>query len=142
MEPWVIALVSAIASGGITVAGSAFYFGRNAVTKSDLTEATAEMTGELHSLRNEVESHSRSVGETISGLRQKVGDVEAGATRKINEVELYIRDTFVRRDSWHQAMNSMQERWAVGEQAAVERSGRIETKVDRLIDRWIDVKAL
>lgn len=129
METWIIALVSAIASGSVTVVGAAIWFGRNTVTKDDLIAATATTTNEIHDLRSEIDTHGRNVGETISSIRQK-----------ITEVELYVRDTFVRRDSWHQSMNQLQERWGAGEQMAAERSARLEQKVDRIIERLMDVK--
>ncbi len=127
MESWVIALVSAIASGSITVIGATFWFGRNTVTKDDLIAATATTTTEIHDLRNEIDSHGREVGETTAAIRQK-----------ITEVELYVRDTYVRRDSWHQAMVQIQERWSAGERIAEERAQRLETKVDRIIERMGD----
>jgi hypothetical protein len=42
MESWITALVSAIASGSVTVIGAAIWFGRNTVTKDDLIAATAD----------------------------------------------------------------------------------------------------
>lgn len=129
MEPWVIATVSAVSSGSLAMLGTAVWLGRNAVTKDDLTKATAATTSEIREFRGEIDALGRSVGETILGIRQK-----------ITEVELYVRDTFVRRDSWHSAMNQMQERWAVGEKAAEERSVRLETKVDRIIERLMGDK--
>ena len=71
----------------------------------------------------------------LAQLNLMVGDIDANATKKITEVELYIRDTFVRRDSWHQAMNQVQERWSAGEKVAEQRSLRLEGKVDRIFER-------
>lgn len=140
MEPWVIALVGCAFGICTTLVGAIYWFGRNTVTKDDLIAATTTMTTELHGLRGEIDSHGRSVGETFLGIRQKIADVENSATKKITEVELYVRDTFVRRDSWHAAMAQMQSQWSASEMAAEERSRRIEEKVDRLIERWIDGK--
>lgn len=123
MEPWVIGLLSSLAGGVVTVVGWSIWIGRNAVTKDDLDKAHAGTANEIRELRNAIDSHEHNVGETILGIRQK-----------INEVELYVRDTFVRRDSWHTAMGQMQERWAAGEKAAEERALRLETKVDRIIE--------
>lgn len=140
MEPWVTAVISAVFSVSVTVVGAAIWFGRNTVTKDDLVQATATTSAEIHDLRTEIDAHGRDVGETILAVRQKIADVDQAATKKITEVELYLRDTFVRRDSWHQAMNQMQERWAAGEKAAEERSFRLETKVDRIIERLMSDK--
>jgi hypothetical protein len=137
MEPWLIALISAIASGSVTVIGAAIWFGRNTVTKDDLIASTATMTAGIHELRSEIDSHSREVGETITSLRTHLGNVDRDTTAKITEVELYVRDTFVRRDSWHTAMNQLQERWAAGEKAAEERSLRLEVKLDKIVERLL-----
>lgn len=135
MESWVVALISAVISVSVTVIGAAIWFGRNTVTKEDLVHATATTTTEIHDLTNKIEAQGREVGETILAVRQRIADVDTNATRKINEVELYIRDTFVRRDSWHQAMNQVQERWSAGEKVAEQRSLRLEGKVDRIFER-------
>lgn len=140
MEPWVIALVSAIASGCVSVIGSAYWFGRNNVTKADLDRATEATAGEIRTLESRIDAHDRNIGETITALRTHVSTIDRDTTKKITEVELYVRDTFVRRDSWHTAMNQLQERWAAGEKAAEERALRIEVKVDRIIERLIGDK--
>jgi hypothetical protein len=129
MDTWVIALASLVGGAFVGAITRAFLFGRHTVTKDDLIAATATMTTEIHELREAIDSHERNVGETITGIRSK-----------INEVELYVRDTYVRRDSWHQAMNQMQERWAAGEKAAEDRSFRLEGKVDRIIERLMGEK--
>jgi hypothetical protein len=138
MEPWVIALVSCAFSICITLVGAIYWFGRNSVTKEDLIAATATMTTEIHSLRGELDNHERNIGETFLSVRQKIADVEHAATKKITEVELYVRDTFVRRDSWHSAMTQMQAQWSSGEVAAEQRSLRLEAKVDSIIVRLMD----
>jgi len=130
MEPWVIALISAIASGSITVIGAAIWFGRNTVTKDDLIRATATTTNEIHVLRNEIDSHGRQVGETIASIREK-----------IKEVELYVRDTFVRRDSYHQSMNQLQESIGTADQTDQQWKLRIEEKLDRLVERISEIPA-
>jgi hypothetical protein len=89
---------------------------------------------------SDIDARDRNVGESLQGIRQKIADVDQSAVKKITEVELYVRDTFVRRDSWHQAMNQMHERWAAGEKTAEERDLRIEAKVDRIIERLMGEK--
>jgi hypothetical protein len=140
MESWVIALLSALVGGAAAVVSWSFWIGRNAVTKDDLDKATAATATEIHSLQSEIASHSREVGETITALRTHVSTIDRDTTAKITQVELYIRDTFVRRDSWHTAMNQLQERWAAGEKAAEERSLRLEGKVDKLVERLLEGK--
>jgi hypothetical protein len=139
-QPWIIALVSLVGGALVGAFSKAVWFGRNAVTKDDLIAATATMTTELHGLRSEIDTHSREIGETITALRTHVLTIDRDTTKKITEVELYVRDTFVRRDSWHKAMDQMQERWAAAEVAEKERALRIEAKVDRIIERLMGEK--
>lgn len=140
MEPWIIALVSAAGGAFVGALGKAYWFGRNAVTVPDLDKATEATKAEIQGLRSEIDSHSREVGETITALRTHVSTIDRDTTKKITEVELYVRDTYVRRDSWHTAMNQMQERWSAGETAAEERSRRLEAKVDKIIERMMGEK--
>lgn len=74
-------------------------------------------------LKSEIARESRLIGEAMQGLRQKV-----------NDVELEAAQTFVRRDSWHQAMNNLQAQMQAQDKADDERALRMETKIDRIAD--------
>lgn len=117
MEPWIIALVSAIASGCVTVVGAAYWFGRNNVTVPDLHAVRDDIKVELAAER-------REVGEALKAIRQKVTDVE-----------IDLAKNYVRRDSWHQAMGQLQESIGKSDAAAEQRMLRIEEKLDRVIER-------
>lgn len=121
MEPWVVALISAIASGGVTVAGAAFYFGRNTVTVADLHSIRDE-------LKAEITTERREVGEGLAALRQKIIDVD-----------LDLAKNYVRRDSWHQAMNGLQESISRSDAASEQRMLRLEEKLDRLGERLAEM---
>lgn len=75
----------------------------------------------------DIDSRDRNVGESLQGIRQK-----------INEVELYVRDTFVRRDSYHTAMSQLQENASKSDEADQQWKRRIEDKIDRLAERITD----
>jgi chromosome segregation ATPase len=135
MEPWVIALLSLVGGAFLGAISKAIWFGRNAVTKDDLTSHTTTMASEVHELRkivvgyrdelkNAIDSESRMLGETISALREK-----------INKVELEASQIFVRRDSWHKAMDQMQISASKSDEFIGARIDKLESKIDRLTDR-------
>lgn len=124
MEPWVIALVSAISSGSFAVGGSIYWFGRNTPTIADLHELRDLAIAHRDEIKAEIAAERRDVGEGLSALRQKINDVELEAAK-----------VYVRRESWHQAMNQLQETFGKSDQAAEQRMLRIEEKIDRLADR-------
>lgn len=124
MEPWVVALISSIASGCLTVVGAVYWFGRNSVTIGDLHELRDLAIAHRDELKEEIARERREVGEGLSALREK-----------INMVELEAAKVYVRRESWHQAMNQLQENIGKSDQAAEQRMLRIEEKIDRLADR-------
>jgi len=126
MESWVIALISAVASGSITVIGAVYWFGRNSVTISDLHELRDLAIAHRDELKEEIARERRDVGEGLSALREK-----------INLVELEAAKNYVRRESWHQAMNQLQETFGQSDRAAEQRMLRIEEKIDRLTERVV-----
>lgn len=66
-----------------------------------------------------IDRQGRDVGETIAAIREKV-----------REVELFIRDTYMRRDSFYQVQTSMEASMkALGEQID-KRLERMEAKID------------
>lgn len=66
-----------------------------------LTRVEVALRGAIAASReetdNRIESNARAVGETIAAIREKV-----------REVELFCRDTFMRRDSFVQVQASME----------------------------------
>ena len=124
MEPWVIALVSAIASGCITVMGAAYWFGRNNVTVNDLHEIRDE-------LREDLALERREMGEGLKTIRQKATDIE-----------IDIAKNYVRRDSWHQAMQQLQENVSKSDAADQQWKLRIEEKLDRMAERIAEMPAV
>jgi hypothetical protein len=72
------------------------------------------------------ESDRRTFAETLLALRQKINDVELGTAKEFKE--------YVRRESWHQAMNQLQVRLDKADQASDERALRLEAKMDDRLD--------
>lgn len=79
-------------------------------------------------LAQRIDSDNRIFGETLLALRQK-----------INDVELKTSETYVRRDSWHQAVNQLHSQLSAIEKANDERAIRLEHKIDRLVEKLAQV---
>lgn len=126
METWVIALVSAVVSGTITVVGAVYWFGRNTPTIADFHELRDLAIKHRDEIKGEIASERRDVYETLSALRQKVNDVELEGAK-----------VYVRRDSWHQAMNQLQTSIGSSDAADQQWKLRIEEKIDRLAERVV-----
>lgn len=75
-------------------------------------------------LKDEMQTERRVVGESMSALRQK-----------INDVELYGANNYVRRDAWDQAMTQLQSQLSSADKVAEQRILRLEAKMDRIIER-------
>jgi hypothetical protein len=101
------------------------------------TEAAIRQQIYDHKLENEerVNNTSRQVGDTVAAIRQKIVEVDTSLTRKISEVELYVRDTFLQKESFRavisEIMNDMKN---LGDRIE-NRLLRMETKLDRAHDR-------
>lgn len=124
MEPWVVALISAIASGSLAVVGAVYWFGRNTPTITDLHELRDLAIKHRDEIKGVIDAERRDVGEGLSAIRQKINDVELEAAK-----------IYVRRDSWHQAMNQLQDN--IGKTDLVDQQWRLrlEEKIDRLTER-------
>lgn len=130
MEPWVVALISAIASGSVTIIGAVYWFGRNSVTVADLHELRDLAIKHRDELKVEIAAERREVGEGLHALRER-----------INNVDLDLAKNYVRRESWHQAMNQLQTQLQAADKAAEERMMRLEGKLDRLAERMAEASA-
>lgn len=105
------------------IVGAVFLTQKLAGMKEALTREIIEQRDEL---KAELAMDRRVVGESLAALREK-----------INLVELEGAKHYVRRDSWHQAMNQLQENIGKGDATDQQWKLRIEEKIDRLNDRIV-----
>ena len=88
-----------------------------------LTRVEVALRGAIAASRQEtddrIETNARAVGETIAAIREKV-----------REVELYCRDTFIRRDSFMQVQASMEASLHALGVDLKDWLGRLEKKID------------
>lgn len=115
---WIMGLIS-VAQLVITIVTLAVHGTRKLAASEQAIQRS------LVSSRKELDSH-------IDGLRREVGETLTAMRQKIQEVELYIRDNYVRRDSF----SEVTKRISNEVEAAV---GRVELQVAKLenkIDDW------
>lgn len=124
LETWAIPFVSAVAGGAAAFVSAIYWFGRNSVTVNDLHQLRDLAISHRDEIKNLIDSERREVGEGLAALRQKINDVELEAAR-----------VYVRRDSWHQAMNQLQDNIGKTDAADQQWRLRIEEKIDRLSER-------
>lgn len=99
---------------------------------------TQKLAGMKEALTGEIIEYRDEVKAEIAGERRITGESMAALRQKINDVELEAAKVYVRRDSWHQAMNQLQIQLAAGDKAAEERTLRIEAKVDSLLKHILE----
>jgi hypothetical protein len=89
-----------------------------------------------HKLENEERTNAfmRTIGETFTAMRQKIADVDAALGKRITDIELYVRDTFLQKESFRavisEIMNDMKN---LGDRIE-NRLLRMENKLDRAHD--------
>ena len=91
----------------------------------------------IQASRDEVElrqdTAANQFGETIRGLQEHIRTSEASFLDKIREVELYCRDTFVRRDGFYKVRDEMaRDLQSFGDKIEA-RLERMEAKIDAKI---------
>lgn len=62
----------------------------------------------LTELSTEVRAHMEEDTQRFDEMRREFGETIKAMREKINEVELFNRDTFIRRDSFHSALSQQQ----------------------------------
>ena len=76
-------------------------------------------------VRDEIAAHRQKFDSELHQLRLNTGEIAAALRQKITEVELFNRDTFMRRDSFYEAMK--------GYGADVrEQFGKVEQRLERM----------
>lgn len=101
------------------------------------TEAAIRQQIADHKLENEerVNQSMRAIGETFTAIRQKISDVDIALGKRITEIELYVRDTFIQKDSFRIVMSEItRDMKDLGDR--IERGlERMEKKIDKTRDR-------
>jgi hypothetical protein len=131
METWatiVIGIAGIILQTIALIVGGIWVLSR---TEQNIRQMIAD-----HKLENEerINATMRAIGETFTALRQKISDVDGALGRRINEIELYVRDTFLQKESFRaviaEIMNDMKN---LGDRIE-NRLLRMENKLDRAHD--------
>jgi hypothetical protein len=83
-------------------------------------------------VRDEIEAHRVTIDNKIDSLRSHTGEMGSALRAKITEVELYTRDTFIRRDTFNNFVSNITESFKVAFDKIDRRLERMETKMDNI----------
>lgn len=81
-------------------------------------------------VRDEIASHREKIDIEIEKLRLNTGEIGAALRQKITEVELYSRDTFMRRDSFYESLKGYGADMRSQFDKIEQRLERMESKID------------
>ncbi len=81
-------------------------------------------------IRKEIEDHREKFDNELHQLRLNTGEVATALRQKITEVELFNRDTFMRRDSFYEVMKGYGADMRSQFEKIDQRLERMEAKID------------
>lgn len=91
-------------------------------------EVREDFDAHVENLQRDVVRIEREIMARADGIRHETGETGAAIRQKIHDVEVYSRDTFVRKDNFEQAIQRLE--------SAMDRAAdRLEDKLDKAIDR-------
>lgn len=82
-------------------------------------------------LTEAISKQRREVDDDLERLRREIGEAMLAIRQKVVEVELYCRDTFMRRDSFYEVTKGINENIAATSIRIETRLDRMETKIDQ-----------
>ena len=82
-------------------------------------------------INERIDEHRERFDYEVSEVRKGAGEMGIAIRAKIQEVELYIRDTYVRRDSFGAVMDQFRSEWRGQFELLNSRLERMEKKIDR-----------
>lgn len=88
-------------------------------------------------VRDEIEDHKEKFDAEVDSLRQNTGEGLSAIRQKINDVELFVRDTFVRRDTFARFVDTIQTSLNAQFDKFSTRMDRMENKIDKLAERSV-----
>lgn len=81
-------------------------------------------------ISSEIERHRERFEHDVDSIRLNIGEVAAALRQKVTEVELFTRDTFMRRDSFYETINSVRQDIRGQFEKIDTRLERMEAKID------------
>lgn len=99
-----------------------------------LTRVEVALRKEITLSRNEIEARqdadTRAIGQTIGVVQEHIRLTDQKLSDKIREVELYCRDTFVRRDGFYKVRDDIMATFNTFGEKIEKRLERMEAKID------------
>lgn len=92
-------------------------------------EFREHMDAQFDNVHRDVKTVERGSIERADILRQETGEMGAALRTKVHEVEVFTRDTFVRKDSFELVISRM-------EKSIEKMTDKLEEKIDKVIERF------
>lgn len=126
-----IGLYIAIVGLALTVVGTAVKLTWNArsLDKEIRDDLREYMDAQIDNLQRDVKTVENGSLERAEMLGRETGEMGAALRTKIHEIEVYTRDTFVRKDSFEQVISRM-------EKSLEKMTDKLEEKLDKAIERF------
>lgn len=92
-------------------------------------EVREDMDAQIDNMKRDVKAVERGSIDRAETLRHETGEMGAALRTKIHDVEMWTRDTFVRKDSFDMVIGRLEK--------SIDKLGdKIEEKLDRLVERF------
>lgn len=126
-----IGLYIAIGGLALTVIGTAVKLTWNArsLDKEIREDLREYMDAQIDNLQRDIKSTERGSLERADTLRHETGEMGAALRTKIHDVEMFTRDTFVRKDSFELVIGRI-------EKSIEKMTDKLEDKIDKAVERF------
>ena len=99
-----------------------------AVSRAE-TEIRADLDAQIDNLQRDISKLERTSMERSDVMTRDFGETVAAVRQKVHDVEVFTRDTFVRKDSFEMVVGRLEK--------SIEKLGdKIEDKLERFVERF------
>ena len=99
-----------------------------AVSRAE-TEIRADLDAQIDNLQRDISKLERTSMERSDEMTRDFGETVAAVRQKVHDVEVFTRDTFVRKDSFEMVVGRLEK--------SIEKLGdKIEDKLERFVERF------
>lgn len=113
-------------------------WGISKITANISTEFQQELDGQKEDTTRRLDGLQRLMSGNELAMERNIGETGAAIREKIKEVELFTRDNFVRRDTFHEMVQLLTTNMQTQFGRLEETLNRLSDKLDRLVERAIN----
>lgn len=95
---------------------------------------TWKLSGVKEGLLTRINMTAKEMDEDLQVIRHEVGETIGALREKITIVELYVRDNYVRRDSFDQSIDALRDHIGTIASRLETQMARLELKLDKVVN--------